>query len=143
MISSTSSNLRKITNDFEVDSSNEIMLRSPIELAQQSIFLTCVVNPNPSSPIVWVDHSLEYGTSSDPFSRIFSIDERIIQSMMTEEEPWEDYHHCSHLPDHIEDFSNELNHPSVVDFLSNSVFIDTLDSKRNLSNIKETISINI
>jgi len=73
----------------------------------------------------------------------FSIDEGIIQSMMTEEEPWADYHHRSNLLDHIEDVSNELNHPSIVDFLSNSVFINTVDSERNLSNIKETISINI
>lgn len=63
------------------------------------------------------------------FISIFSIDEGIIQSMMTEEEPWEDYHHHSHLPNHIEDYSNELNHPSVVDFLSNSIFIDTIDSE--------------
>ena len=67
--------------------------------------------------------------------------------MMIGEGPWEDYHHRSHLPDYIEYFSNELNHPSVFDFLSNSIsnsiFIDTVDSKRNLSNIEETISINI
>ena len=63
--------------------------------------------------------------------------------MMKEEEPWEDYHHHSHLPDEIKDYSNELNHPLVAAFLSNSVFIDTIDSERNLSNIEETISINI
>lgn len=102
-----------------------------------------MANPNPSSPIVWVDHSLECGTSSNPFSHIFSTGERIIQSVMMKEEPWEDYHHCSHLPAHIEDYSNELNHHSIVDFLSNFVFIDTVDSERNMSNIEETISINI
>jgi len=100
-----------------------------------------VENPNPSSPIVWVDRLLEYGTSSDPFSCTFSTDEGIIQSMMTKEEPWVDYHHRSHLPDHIEDIPNELNHPSIIDFLSNYVFIDTVDYERNLSNIEETISI--
>jgi len=63
--------------------------------------------------------------------------------MMMEGEPWEDYHHRSHLPNHLEDYSNKLNHPSVLDFLLNYVFIDIVDSKRNLSNIKETISINI
>jgi len=99
--------------------------------------------PNPFSSIVWVDRSLEFGTSSDPFSRIFSIDEGIVQSMMMEGEPWEDYHHCSHIPDHIEDYSSKLNHPSVVDFLSNYVFIYILDSEQNLSNIEGTISINI
>ena len=63
--------------------------------------------------------------------------------MMIEEEPWVDYHHQSHLPDHIEYVSNELNHPSIVDFISNSIFMDIVDSKQNLSNIKETISIDI
>ena len=63
--------------------------------------------------------------------------------MMMEGEPWEDYHHCSHIPDHIVGYSNELNHPSVFDFLSNSIFIDTVDYERNFSNIEETISVNI
>ena len=63
--------------------------------------------------------------------------------MMIGEEPWEYYHHHSNIPYDIEDYSNELNYPSVVDFLSNSVFIDTIDSERNLSNIEETISIHI
>jgi len=60
-----------------------------------------------------------------------------------EGERWEDYHRRSHLPDHIEDYSNELIHPSVINFLSNSIFKDIVDSKRNLSNIEETISVNI
>ena len=55
---------------------------------------------------VWVDRSLEYGTSFDPWSRIHSIDKGIIQSMMIGEEPWEDYHHRSHLPNYIEYYSN-------------------------------------
>jgi len=37
---------------------------------------------------------------------------------MTEGEPQADYHHRSHLPDHIEDIPNELNFLSIVDFLS-------------------------
>ena len=60
--------------------------------------------------------------------------------MMMEGEPWEDYHHHSH---NIEDYSNELNHPLVFDFLSKSVFINIVDSERNLSNIEETVSVNI
>jgi len=62
---------------------------------------------------------------------------------MIGEESWEDYHHHSHLPDDIEDYSNEPNHPSIVDFLLNSARVNTVDSERNLSNIEETISINI
>ena len=102
-----------------------------------------MANPKALSPIVWVDFSLEYGTFSDPFSRIHSMDEGIVQSIMIGEEPWEDYHYHSHLPDDVEDYSNELNHPLAIDFLSNSVFIDTIESEQNLSNIEEMISINI
>jgi len=71
------------------------------------------------------------------FSCTFFADEGIIQSMMTEEEPCKDYHHRSHLLDHSEGVSNEPNHLSIVDFLSNFVFIDTVDSEQNLSNIEE------
>ena len=63
--------------------------------------------------------------------------------MMIGEELWEDYHHRSHLPNEIKDYSNELNHPSIIDFLLNSVRVDTVDFECNLSNIEETISINI
>ena len=63
--------------------------------------------------------------------------------MMIGEEPWGDYHHRSHLPDDNEDYSNELIHPSIVDFLSNSIIIYAIDFECNLSNIEETISINI
>lgn len=48
---------------------------------------------------------------------------------MLEEAPWEDYHHHSHPPDYNKDYSNDLNHPSVFDFLSNTV--NTVDSKDN------------
>ena len=41
--------------------------------------------------------------------------------MMLGEARWEDYHHRSHLPDYNEDYSNDLNHPSVFYFLSNTV----------------------
>jgi len=58
--------------------------------------------------------------------------------MMIEGVPWEDYHHCSHLLDFNEDCSSELNHPSVFDFLSNTV--NTVDFERNLSNIEEAIA---
>ena len=61
--------------------------------------------------------------------------------MMIDGAPWEDYHHHSHLPDCKEDTPVDLHHPSVFDFLSNTV--NTVDSERNLSNIEETIAINI
>lgn len=61
--------------------------------------------------------------------------------MMIREAPWEYYHHHSHLPDYDEDYSSDLNHPLVFDFLSNT--INMMDSEKNLSNIEETIAINI
>jgi len=61
--------------------------------------------------------------------------------MMIGEAPWEDYHHHSHLQDKKEDYSSGLNHPSVFDFLSNT--INMTDLKRNLSNIEETVAVNI
>lgn len=60
--------------------------------------------------------SLEYCTFSDPWSRIHSTDEGIIQSIMIGETPSEDYHHRSHLQDNNEYYSRELNHPLVFDF---------------------------
>ena len=98
-------------------------------------------NPNQCSSSIWIDRSKEYGTSSDPWSHVHSIDEGIIRSMMIGEAPWEYYHHDSHLPDYNEDYSNALNHPSIFDFLSNT--INMVDSKWNFSNIEETITINI
>ncbi|MCY6579237.1 hypothetical protein OYG12_10860, partial [Actinobacillus pleuropneumoniae] len=48
---------------------------------------------------------------------------------MIGEAPWEDYHHCSHLLDYHEDYFGNLNHPSVFDFLSNTVnMVDSEDS---------------
>ena len=90
---------------------------------------------------VWIDRSKEYGTPSDPWSQVHSTDEGIIQSMMIDGAPWEDHHHCSHLPTWKEDNSGDLHHPSVFDFLTNTV--NTVDSERNLSNIEETTAINI
>ena len=68
-------------------------------------------------------------------------DEGIVQSMEIEGTPWNDSHHRSLLPDCGEDNQDDLYHPSVFEFLSNTV--NTVDSERNLSNIEETIAINI
>ena len=105
------------------------------------MFLAWEANPNQRSSSVWIDRSKEYGTPSDPWSRVHYTDEGIVQSMVIEGAPWEDYHHLSHLPDCEEDTPHDLRHPSVFDFLSNTV--NTVDSERNLSNIEETIAINI
>eukprot|EP00253_Pinus_taeda_P009010 PITA_09010 len=105
------------------------------------MFSAWEANPNQRSSSVWIDRSKEYGTSSDPWSHVHSIDEGIVQSMMIDGAPWEDYHYHSHLPDYKEDCSSDLDHPSVFDFLSNTV--NTVDSEQKLSNIEETITINI
>ena len=62
---------------------------------------------------------------------------------MSEGEPWEDYHHCSHLPDYEENNLSELYHPSIKTLFSNSFPINAIEFERNLSNIEETISIDI
>lgn len=105
------------------------------------MFSAWEANLNQRSSRVWIDSSKEYDTPLDPWSHIHSNDEGIIQSMIIDGAPWEDYHHRSHLLDYQEDTPNDLNHPSVLDFLSND--INTVNFKRNLSNIEETIAINI
>ena len=94
------------------------------------------------SPVIWFDHSLHFGTPSNPFSSTFLTNENILETMMSEEEPWEYYHHRSHLPDY-EDNLSELYHPSIKNFFSNSLPINAIDSEQNLSNIEKNISIDI
>ena len=54
----------------------------------------------------------------------------------------EDYRHHSHILDY-EDYLSELYHPSIKNFFLNSLPINAIDSRQNLSNIEETISIDI
>ena len=100
MISSTPSVLRKSTGDSKIFNLDEFLLPTPIELAYQSIYLAWAAYPKSSPSVVWVDRSLDFGTPSDPFSSIFFADENILETMMSEGEPWEYYHHHSHLPDY-------------------------------------------
>ena len=104
------------------------------------MFLAWEANPNQRSSSVSIDRSKEYGTPLDPWS-INATDEGIVQSMVIEGAPWNVSHHHSLLPDCGEDTQDDLYHPSVFDFQSNTV--NTVDSERNLSNIEETIAINI
>ena len=105
------------------------------------MFLAWKENPNQRSSSVWIDRSKEYGTPSNPWSRVHVTNEGIVQSMVIEGAPWEDYHHHFLLLDCEEYSPDDLHHPSVFYFLSNTV--NTVDSKPNLSNIEETIAINI
>ena len=102
------------------------------------MFLAWKANPNQRSSSVWIDRSGEYGTYLDPWSKVYYTDEGILQLMAIKEELWKDFHHRSLL---IEDTPDDLYHPSVFDFISNTV--NTVDSERNLSNIEETTAINI
>ena len=86
-------------------------------------------NPKTSSSIVWVNHSLDFGTPSNPFSSTFLTDESIVESMMPEGEPWEDHHHRSDLQDFEEDNLIEPYHPSIKTFFSNYFLINANDSE--------------
>ena len=77
-------------------------------------------NPKSALPSVWVDRSLDFGTQSDPFSSMFLTDENILEAMMLEGEPWEDYPHRSHLPDYEKNYLSELYHPSIKNLFLNS-----------------------
>ena len=105
--------------------------------------MALAVNLKSLSLVVWVDHSLDYGTPSDPFSSNLLTDENIMESMMSEGELWEDHHHHSHLQDYEEDNISDLYHPSIKNFFSNSFPINAINFEQNLSNIEETISIDI
>ena len=72
-----------------------------------------VANPKSASSSVWVDRSLDFDTPSDPFSSKILTDESILEVMMAEVEPWEDYHHHSHISDYEENHLSELYHPSI------------------------------
>ena len=88
------------------------------------MFLAWKADPKQRSSSVWIDRSGEYGTSLDPWSKVYYTDEGILQSMAIKEEPWRSFHHRSLL---IEDTPNDLCHPSVFDFMSNTV--NTVDSE--------------
>ena len=122
MISSTLSGSRKSTGDSDISTLDDVLPPSPIELAQQSIYLAWAENPKSASLSVWVDRSLDFGNPSSPFSSMFLIDENILKAMMSEGEPWEDYHHHSHLPDYEENNISELSHPSIKNLFFEFLF---------------------
>ena len=96
------------------------------------MFSTWAANSNQHSSSVWIDRSKEYGTSSDPSSHVHSTDKGIVHSMMIRDTPWEDHHHHSRL--HYEDYSSDLNHPSVFDILSNTVNMVSTSLKNSEDN---------
>lgn len=104
------------------------MSLNPIELDYEAIYLACVTHT--FSSITWIDLSLDYGTSSHPFSRIFSSDENIMEIMMPNNVSWDDHHHHSSLPDSVEYNLNDLYLPNAFQSFTNSISIHEVNSKR-------------
>lgn len=65
------------------------MSLSPVELDYEAIYLACVTYT--FALINCVDLSLYYGMSSDPFSGVIYIDESIMEIMMLDDEPWDEF----------------------------------------------------
>jgi len=62
-----------------------------LNFIMKPIYSACVVHT--FSLINWVDRSLDYGTSSYPFSHVFSTDEIIMELMIPNDASWNDHHH--------------------------------------------------
>ena len=56
---------------------------------------------------------------------------------------WDKHHHHSFLPNHIEDNLSDVYLPNFSEPFVNFVSIHEVDFEKNLSNIKETIPLNI
>lgn len=104
---------------------------SPIELNYEAIHLACVTHSDLVSSINQVDHSLDYGMSSDPFSCEFPTDESIMEIMMPNDVPLDDHHHHSSLSDSIKDNPNDFYQPNIVELSTNYVSIHEVDSNKN------------
>ena len=117
------------------------MSLSPVEQDYEAICLAYAAHN--FSSINWVDRSLDYGTSSDPFLHTFSTDESIIEIMMSNDASWDEHHHHSSFPDTIEDNISGVYLPNIVKPFMNFISIHEIDSEKNLSNIEEIISLDI
>jgi len=95
------------------------------------------------SLINWVDRPLDYTISFDPFSHTFTTDESIMEIMMLDDASWDNHHHSSSLPDSIEDNLSDVYQPNIVKCFTNYVSIHKFDSENNISNIEETIPLDI
>jgi len=81
-----------------INSFRDRILLIPIKLDYEAIYSAYAAYSDPSSNINWVDYSSYYGTSFGPFFRMFFTDERIMETMMSDDALWNDHHHCSYLP---------------------------------------------
>ena len=88
-----------VLDESNIDTFGDRMSLNPIEIDYEAIYLACAVHSTLASSINWVDHSLYYNMSYDPFSRTFSTNESIMEIMISDDAPWDDHHHCSSLPD--------------------------------------------
>jgi len=63
--------------------------------------------------------------------------------LITDNALWDDHHHHSSLLDSIEDDLSDVYLPNIVKSFTSFVSIYEFDSKKNLSNIEETIPLDI
>lgn len=125
-----------VLDETKIHSLSDRMPLSPIEIDYEAIYLAC--STYSFSSINWVDKSLDYGTSSDRFSCALSTDESIMEIVILGDAPWDDHQHHSPLPDSIDHNLSDVYLSNIIESFTNYVSIHKVDSKRNLTNIKET-----
>lgn len=130
-----------VPDEANIHSFGDRISLSPIELDYEAIYLACLAYS--FSSINWVDRSLYYGTSYGTFSHTSPIDESIMEITMLDYAFWNVHHHHSSLPDSIEDNLSDVYLPNIVETFTSSFSIHEVDSEKNLSNIEETIPLDI
>lgn len=119
------------------------MLLNPIELHYEAIYSSCATQFYSFSSIIWVHHSLDYGTSSDVYSHVFPTHDSIKEIMMLVDAPWDDHHHLSSFLDSIEDNLIYLYLPNIIESFMCSVSIQEVYFENNFLNIEEIIHLDI
>jgi len=94
---------------------------SPIELDYEAIYSACAVSSFDS--LSWVDRSLDYGTSSDPFSHVFHIDKSLLEIMTSDYVSCDEHHHRSSLPNSIEDNLSDVYSSNSVELCVHPIIV--------------------
>jgi len=90
------------------DTFGDRILFNPIELEYEDIYSACPKNYDFNSSINWVDHSQDFGSTSNSFIGTLSTDESIMEIMMLDETAWDDNHRRSSLPETLENVGFNL-----------------------------------
>lgn len=130
-----------ILYEYNINNFGAKMSLSPIELDYEAIYSTCVSHT--ISSIDLFDQSLDYGTSSNPLSCIFSTNESIMQIRILDDASWDNHHHHSSLLDFIEVNISDIYLLDLYICFVSYVSIKEADYEKNLLNIEETIPIEI